>query len=88
VNKIENKEFCFCFGQSKSTQNQNKIRTKLNKIKQNQNKIKQSSKKILIKFDMLNFITNNLQLLNIHGCDFLHQIYMKYNSFFGDSFFY
>jgi len=31
---------------------------------------------------LLNFIKNNLQILNIHGCDFLHQIYMEYNSFF------
>ena len=34
---------------------------------------------------MLNFIKNNLQILNIHGCDFLHQIYMEYNSFFTKS---
>jgi hypothetical protein len=61
VNKIENKEFRFCFGQTKS---------------------KQNSKNILIKFDLLNFIKNNLLILNIHGCDFLHQIYMEYNSYY------
>jgi hypothetical protein len=64
---------------TKLEQNQNKIRTKLNKIK---TKSKQYSKNILIKFDLLNFIKNNLQILNIHGWDFLHQIYMEYNSFF------
>ena len=47
MNKIENKEFWFCFGQTKSKQkseqNQNKIRTK---SEQNQNKIKQNQNKI------------------------------------------
>ena len=60
---------------TKSEQNQ----TKLNKIK---TKSKQNSKNILIKFDLLNFIKNNLQILNIHGWDFLHQIYIECNSFF------
>ncbi len=49
MNKIENKEFWFCFGQTKSKQKSEQNQTKLNKIK---TKSKQNSKNILIKFDL------------------------------------